>query len=188
MVFDQGADFADIANNLTSSSLFPQERLVIWENPTDNLQFTICNLQFAGTLILWFDYELPKSKVLEYTKLGAQILYFPESKEITVFPFLDLLANNSQKAFLELEKLKKGGFDIFYLLTMSSYLLRNLVATPNNVPQFVKDKLQRQRKNFNLEQITSIYKSMIEIEFKIKSGLLDQTQAEFLLINEFMEH
>ncbi len=90
------------------------------------------------------------------------------------------------RAFLEMDKLKKGGFDIFYLLTMSYYLLRNLVTTPKNVPQFVKDKLQRQRKNFDLGQITNNYKSLIEIEFKIKSGLLEQPQAEFYLINRFI--
>ncbi|OGE26839.1 hypothetical protein A3C26_02965 [Candidatus Daviesbacteria bacterium RIFCSPHIGHO2_02_FULL_39_12] len=188
VVFEQGADLEDIAGNLVSTSLFPQERLVILENPPADFIFHFSLFTFHFSLVLWFDHELPKAKLLEYTKIGAQVFYFPESKEITGFPFLDLLANKDNRAFLEMEKLKKTGFDIFYLLTMSYYLLRNLVTTPKNAPQFVKDKLQRQRKNFDLERITKLYKSLIEIEFKLKKGLLEQSQAEFLLVNQFTEN
>ena len=123
---------------------------------------------------------------MEWVKKNGQILFFPEGKEVSVFPLLDHLANGDKKAFLEIKKLKNGGFDIFYIITMVFYLLRNLVSTPKTAPQFVKDKLVRQRKNFSLERLTNLYKEILEIDFKIKSGLLEKDQAEFLLVNKFI--
>lgn len=181
MVFEDGADIKTIEVNLQSLSLFDGERLVIVENPPDGLQ----NLTVDSNslmLIFWFDHEVNTKKYK-----GFEILFFPEGKEISVFPFLDLLASKDKKAYLEMEKLKKAGFDIYYFLTMIFYLLRNLVVTPKTVPHFVRDKLQRQRKNFPLEKITKLYKDMLEIDFKIKSGFLEKDQAEFLLVNKFME-
>ena len=119
---------------------------------------------------------------------GFEVMFFPEGKEVSIFPFLDLLAAKDKKAFLELQKLKDGGFDIYYFLTMTFYLLRNLVATPKRAPDFVRTKLQRQRKNFTEAKITQLYKDLLEIDFKIKSGLMEIPQAEFLLINRFLEH
>ena len=118
-------------------------------------------------------------------KEKGEVLFFPEAREVSVFPLLDYLANKDNKAFLEIKKLKNAGYDIFYFITMTFYLLRNLVATPKTAQQFVKDKLIRQRKNFSLERLTNLYKEILEIDFKIKSGLLEKDQAEFLLVNKF---
>ena len=63
-----------------------------------------------------------------------------------------------------------------------------MVATPKRAPDFVRTKLQRQRKNFTEAKITQLYKDLLEIDFKIKSGLMEIPQAEFLLINRFLEH
>ena len=116
---------------------------------------------------------------------NGQILFFPESKEVSVFPFLDYLVSRDKKAFLEIEKLKMAGFDIHYFITMVFYLLRNLVATPKNAKSFIKEKLIRQRKNFTQGKITNLYNDILEIDFKIKSGLLEKSQAEFSLVNKF---
>lgn len=186
VVFEEGADSQAILGNLSSSSLFSDERLVILENPSaDFTDYTLYPNPY--TLLLWFDHEVsPKKPILEWVKKNGQILFFPEAKEISVFPFLDYLAAKDKKAFLELQKLKMAGFEIQYFITMVFYLLRNLVATPKTVPHFVRDKLHRQRKNFDLEKITNLYKNIIEIDFKIKSGLLEKDQAEFLLVNKFI--
>ena len=90
-----------------------------------------------------------------------------------------------KKAFLEIEKLN---FDIQYIITMIYYQLRNLAVTPKNIPTFVKQKLERQRKNINGSVIASYYKDIIEIDYKIKSGLLESGQAKFLLINRFLKN
>lgn len=185
MIFDNGEGVETILTNLNSISLFEGERLVILENPPEDF---ICNLFPVNcTLILWFDHQLKESsKILKSVKeQKGEMLYFPEGKEVSIFPFLDLLANKDKKAFLELFKLKESGVDIHYFITMVYYLLRILAATPKNAPPFVKQKIERQRKNFTLDKITNLYKDVLEIDFKIKIGLLEIPQAEFLLVNMF---
>lgn len=190
VVFEKGEDLSVILTNLQSVSLFEGERLVVVENPLEGMT-SLGNevaANSAHALILWFDHEIDIKKWL-----GFKIEFFPEVKEVSVFTFLDLLAFGDKRAFLEMEKLKKAGlstgrqgFDIFYFLTMVYYLLRSLAVTPKNAKPFMRDKLQRQRKNFSLERIEKLYGEILEIEFKIKSGLLEKPQAEFLLVNKFL--
>ncbi len=181
VTFAAKIDLPEILVSLQSQSLFDGERLLIIENPPEDiLNYTLYPIPY--TLILWFDHEIDIKKWP-----GFESLLFPESKEISVFPFLDCLAAKDKKAFLELAKLKKGGFDIYYLLTMVFYLLRSLVNITKNAPDFVRKKLLRQKNGFNMEKITSLYKELLEIDFKIKSGLLEKDQAEFLLINGFLK-
>lgn len=193
VVFEEGSDLQLMLGTLSTSSLFSDERLIILENPPEDFSNYTLNLASRSepiplTLIFWFDHLLSEKKpILEFVKrLKGEILFFPEAKEVSIFPFLDYLANNDKKAFLELDKLKKAGFDTQYFITMVFYLLRNLLITPKNAPQFVKNKLEKQRKNFSKEKITSLYRDILEIDFKIKSGLLDTDQAEFLLVEEFL--
>lgn len=193
-VFEEGFPIDEIIGSLNTTSLFPEEKLFILENPDENFigypQHTNPSGQNSNpyTLILWFDHELsPKKPLLEWVKKEkGEVLFFPEAREISVFPFLDLLAGGDNKAFLEINKLKNAGFDIFYFLTMTFYLLRNLTVTPLSAPQFVKEKLIRQRRNFPPEKIKKLYKDILEMEFKLKSGLLESKQAEFILVNEFI--
>ncbi len=188
VVFEEGATNKDIIDNLMSNSLFADERLVILENPDENFVLDSSLHTSHLSLILWFDHEVSEKKpVMEWVKKSqGQVFYFPEAKEVSVFPFLDFLANEDKRAFLELQKLKNAGFDIYYFITMVFYLLRNLAATPKNAPNFVKQKLERQRKNFNLERTTKLYKDTLETDLKLKSGLIESQQAEFVLVNKFM--
>ncbi len=186
--FEEGATVKDITDNLMSNSLFTDERLVILENPDENFVLDLSLITNHLSLILWFDHEIPDKKpIMEWAKKNGEILFFPEAKEISVFPFLDYLANKDIKAFLEIKKLKDANYDIFYFLTMVFYLLRNLVVTPKSAPNFVKQKLEKQRKNFDLEKIKKLYKDILELDFRLKSGLIESSQAEFVLINKFTE-
>lgn len=188
VVFDEGSDVQVILGSLMTPSLLSADQLFILENPPEDLTFDLALITNHLSLILWFDHELSEKKpIMEYVKKAkGQILYFPEGKEISVFPFLDFLVAKDRKAFIEMDKLKKKGFDIFYLITMTFYLLRNLVATPKNAKPFLKEKLARQRKNFSPEDLKNLYKNMLEIDFKLKSGLLEKEQAEFILVNKFL--
>jgi len=180
LVFEEGADFKQIKDNLAASSIFPTNRLVVLENPDEKIAFDNLDSSDYLTLVLWFDHEVNTRKWVD-----AEILFFPEGRETSVFPLLDLLAADNTKAFLEIKKLKMAGFDIYYIMTMVFYLLRNLVASPKNAPDFVKQKLMRQRKNFNLERLIFLYKEVLQIDFKLKSGLIEVEQAEFSLVNLF---
>ena len=195
VVFEKGSELSEILTNLQSVAMFDGERLVIVENPPEgfvlNSQLLVSqsetNVNSQLTLVLWFDTEIKK------IPNGFEVLFFPEAKEISVFPFLDLLAAGKKEAFLELKKLKNGGlpagrqgFDIQYIITMIFYLLRNLVADPPGAKDFVKRKNARMRINFPREKIVDLYKFVIETDFKIKSGLLEPDQAEFLIVNKFI--
>lgn len=180
-VFEKGSDISQVLGSLVTMPLFENQRLIVLENAPEDFVLDSSLTTLNSSLVLWFDHEIDPKK---YS--GFEALFFPEAKEISVFPLLDFLAGKDAKAFLEVEKLKSAGFDIFYILTMVFYLLRNLVSTPKNAHEFVKKKLIKQRTNFTLEQIESLYQESLEIEFKLKSGLLDQSQAEFLLINSFI--
>lgn len=189
VVFEEGSSIKDIADNLVSTSLFSDERLVILENPDENLTFDSFDSSDSLTLILWFDHELSDNNpILKWVKeRQGQILNFEESKEISVFPFLDLLAAGNIKAFSEMKKLKDAGYDIFYFNTMVIYLLRNLINTPKNIPPFVLDKLQRQRTRLDKKKIISLYKDTLDLDFKLKKGLIELQQAEFFLVNKFID-
>lgn len=182
VVFGSESSAQEIIGSLMTLSLFSEDKLVILENPPDDIVLESLIINRQSSIILWFDHLADTKKWA-----GFEYFLFPESKEISVFPLLDYLANKDNKAFLEVHKLKLSGFDIFYILTMVFYLLRSLALTPKNAPDFVKKKLVRQRVNFPPEKIIDLYEQVLKIEHKLKSGFLDQTQAEFLLINLFTD-
>lgn len=188
VVFEEGSYIETILGNLMTPSLLSEDQLFILENPPEDFLSTYHLPPITDQLILWFDHEVSEKKpIMEWVKnQKGEVLFFPEAKEVSVFPFLDSLAEGNKRAFIELDKLKKANFDIQYFITMIFYLLRSLAITPKNAPSFVKQKLERQRKRFNLEDIKNLYKEVIEIDFKIKSGLLEKDQAEFLLVNKFL--
>ena len=187
VVFEEGLIIQTILGSLSTNSLFSDPQLVILENPPEDLNVELSIVNSELSIVLWFDHELNlKKPIMDWVKKNkGEIAFFPEAREVSVFPFLDYLAAKDNKAFSELNKLKSAGFEMQYFITMVFYLLRNLAATPKNAPQFVKDKLQRQRKHFSLEKLTDLYREVIEIDFKIKSGLLDTKQAEFFLVSLF---
>lgn len=188
LVFGEGSDFEDIKNNLVATPLFSSDRLVVLENPPEDFTFDSSGSFDSLTLVFWFDHEISDKKpILAWVKkLKGEIFYFPESKEISVFPLLDYLATGDKKAFLEINKLKNAGFDIFYFITMVFYLLRNMVATKENAPQFVQSKFQKQRARFTKEDLERLYKDILEFDFKIKSGFIETKQAEFFLVSKFI--
>lgn len=189
VVFEDSVNNQEISASLATLPMFADERVIILENPDENFVFDSSPVTNYSSLILWFDHELSdKNSILKWAKDSqGEIAFFPESKEISVFPFLDLLAAGNMKAFLEMKKLKDAGYDIFYFNTMVIYLLRNLINTPKNAPYFVLDKLKRQRTRLNQKKVTNLYKDILEIDFKLKSGLIELQQAEFFLVNKFMD-
>ncbi|MBI2600630.1 hypothetical protein HYW42_01640 [Candidatus Daviesbacteria bacterium] len=184
--FGKNTSFQELVGSLMTVPLLSEQRLIILENPPEDFEFGDIGTQTF--LAIWFDHEVSeKKKIIIWAKQNAHVFYFPPEKEITIFPFLDLLANKDKKAFVQIEKLKESkDFDSFYFLTMSFYLLRNLTTDSKAMPVFVKQKLEKQRKNFSKKEIKKIYKQILEIEYKLKNGLMEQDQAEFLLIYSFV--
>lgn len=181
VVFDNGAKVEDVLGELVTIPLLEEDKLIIWENPSEGFVPDSLLIALNSTLILWFDHEIdPK----DYP--NAKIFFFSEEKEASIFPFLDYLGARDKNAYLELEKRNKTSpNDTQYILTMVFYLLRNLVVTPKKAVDFIRSKNARMRSKFSPQELVSLYKSILEIDFKIKNGLLEIPQAEFSLVNLF---
>ncbi|MFH0937237.1 MAG: hypothetical protein V1808_03005 [Candidatus Daviesbacteria bacterium] len=165
----------DLEMALSSTSLFGSgQRLVIVENVPDKLDLE--NIKSADdnvTLLLLADTPRADCSLLKIAKkLKATIYSFEGEKELTAFPFIDNLIEGKKTAFLELEKLlaEYGGM---YVLAMIYYLLRrNLLPSPAS--SFMKEKIGRQKRKYNLEDFEVFYKTALETEFYIKSGFTDE--------------
>lgn len=183
--FPEGSSIQDILGSLQTISMFDQDRLIIVENPPDDLLSNSTLYALPSTLALWMDHEVSEKKEIlkSINKLGGQILFFPEEKEYSIFPLLDLLGSGKKEAFLEINKRRN---DTQYIITMIFYLLRSLAVPPKNAPDFVKRKIAKQRERFSEEKVKKLYKFVLEIDYKIKNGLIENDQAEFLLVNKFL--
>lgn len=187
VVFGKEALEKEVLGSLLTVPLLSNKRLIIWENPSENFNpLSKLNLDDT-TLVFWFNHEVdrkkPIIKLVQENK--GELLFFEEAKEITAFPLLDLLANRDKKAFLEIRKLKLAGFDTQYFITMVLYLLRRLVLPTSKLSAFLKQRVENQKKNFSLKQLIELYEFVLNLDFKIKNGLLEKDQAEFLLIRKF---
>lgn len=182
VVFESGAKVEEILGQIETIPLIDNKRLIIWENPPEDLRIPTQNNSNL-TVVLWFDHEVD-SKDLPV----GEIFFFPEEKEASIFPLLDCLGNKDKRAYLELQKRNKTSpNDTQYILTMVFYLLRSLVFTPKKASDFVRRKNENMRSNFSREELVKLYKSVIDLDFKIKSGLLEIPQAEFNLVNLFLD-
>lgn len=187
VVFEQGTSLEIIKNNLSATSLFSDNRLVILENPPEDFNYelsTICEL------VLWFDHEVSEKKpLMAWVRSNkGQITFFKEEKEVSVFPFLDCLGNKDKHAYLKLDQLRGENLESQYIITMIFYLLRSLTVIRKNAPQFVRQKLLKQKKNFSDKDLINLYRFVLETDFKIKSGLMEPAQAEFLLVGRFVDN
>src|SRR3989338_6551788 len=68
ITYDEGTDLKIILDNLSTQSLFVQDRLIILENPSEEyINYTLYSIPY--TLILWFDHEISvKKTILEFAK------------------------------------------------------------------------------------------------------------------------
>lgn len=179
VTLEKGTSVGEVLENIQTVSMFGDERLVILENPQEIPPLT---LDSNVTLVFWFDREVDPDKI----GVDTQVFFFPEAKEVSVFPFLRLLGGRKKEAFTEMQKLKNAGFESQYFMTMILYLLRNLVSTPKKAAEFVRRNNEIMRKNFTKEELVNLYKSILETDFKIKKGLMEETQAEHSLVSRFL--
>lgn len=184
-------DFEGVVIELSTPQLFSDKRLVVLEDfdPPAGGQMGLDKLPDDPdlTVVLKISKILTQNSVIlkQAAALKAQIFQFSEKDETSIFPFLDNLAEKRTQAFLDLEKYL-GEWGGQYVLTMIFYLLRRLIMKPKKLPEFVIRKIERQKKNFSLEEIKNLYKQTLETDFKIKSGLLEEKLGITLLVNKIL--
>lgn len=170
-----------------SQSLFSEKRLIVLDNPdlkTIEQATIIADPQI--TVLIKFLKPLEKSSPIykKIIELKGEVLVFDESQEISIFPFLDMLGNLNKSSFKEFEKVYSE-FGGQYILVMLAYFLRRMIQKPKSVSSFMQQKLAAQKKNFDLEKIKSLYKELIETDFKIKQGLIEEKLGVTMLVQKF---
>lgn len=175
--------------DLFNQSLFSDKRLVVLDSPNLKTVEQALNQKDANLWVL-IKFLKPLEKTSPILKIvleaKGEVLNFDESKEISIFPLLDMLGNLNQKAYLELEK-NYQQFGGQYILTMLAYLLRRMVQTPKTGSDFMRQKIESQKKNFTLEKIQSLYLKLIATDFRIKQGLIEEKLAISLLVQSFLK-
>lgn len=182
----KGLSSKELIDKLSTPQMFFQKSLFILENVDQNFELESLPKSSDITLIFKFLSLIPqKSPILKSaTRLKTQIILLTKKEEVNIFQFLDSLAQKDSKALFLLPKLETLGYQ--YLLTMIFYLLRRLIISPKNVPDFVKKKTQSQQKNFSLLKINNLYAFTLQTDFRIKSGLLDEKTGLLLILDKII--
>jgi DNA polymerase III delta subunit len=173
--------------DLSSVSLFSEKRLIIFDSPDIKL---IEKLEGDNspelTVLLRYAKPLEKSSpvIKKAGEMKAEIFNFEERNQSTVFPFLDFLGNLNAKAYGEMEKnYKESGGQ--YLITMLTYFLRRMILN-RTTSDYMRSKIEQQKRNFSKETITRLYKDLIETDFKIKRGLIDDKTGVLLMVEKIL--
>lgn len=175
--------------SLSTPQLFSEKRLVILENFDEGVDISKLLQDQDLTIVFKFSKVLAaNSKFLKaINTFKPKILNLTEKDEKSIFPFLDGLADKNPRSFGQLNKLLEE-FGGQYVLTMIFFMLRRFVNTPRNLPGFVVQKTEKQKKNFPLEKIAAIYKTALETDFKIKSGLMEEKLGLTLLVEKIVKN
>lgn len=172
-------------SQIETASLFSEKRLAIVEDLAD-LDISKLPEDDNLTLIIKLSKRLPSnSTILKNLPKGATVVPFEEAEETSIFPLVDFLSEKNPKALSELEKyLNEWGSQ--YVLTMMAYSLRRFIQRNKNLPPFVLKKIESQKRNFSLSRTSDLYRAIIETDYKIKQGLLDEKVGVFMLAEKFL--
>lgn len=191
----QGLELAHLIQTLEAESLFGGERLVVLENlfasgkPRIELVHYLKRVK-SDNLIIWEGREL-KSFQIKLLGLRAKEVRIFKTPAV-IFKFVDSIAPGNKKNSLsyleEALKTEEEGFVFHMLLRQLRLLLlikdllkkeaSNVVLNEDktgpsemrSLANWQKAKLIRQAKKFNLKELKDIYKKLLEIEMKIRTG------------------
>lgn len=172
---------------VATQDLFSVSRLILLENFTDKTDLSKLTTDSLTTVVLRHNKPLTASSILlkSAREIKAQIQEFSEADEVSVFPFLDLLGEKKPAAFVQFEKVYSE-YGSQYIFTMLYYFFRRMIVTPKKTPSFALQKLERQKNNFPLDKIQTLYQQTLETDFKIKSGLIEEKVGLTLLVEQIL--
>jgi|SRR3989344_803879 len=173
--------------NISSAQLFSQKKLVVLEDFDLTSDLEKLPEDPDLTVVLKFSKLLTVSSVILKQVIAKKgtVFVFSEKDEKSIFPFLDALGEKRKSALKDFGKLYSE-YGSQYLLTMLFYLFRRLVVNPKNAPSFVLQKLNSQKRNFDLQKIKLLYKTALETDFKIKSGLIEEKLGLAMILNKIL--
>ncbi len=180
-------EFDQAIIQFATGGLFVEQRLVILEDFDEKVDLEKLPSNQETAIVLKFTKNLTANSVLlkKAVELKAQIFNFTEDGETNIFPFLDALAEKNPKFMGEFDALLSE-WSGQYLLTMIFYMLRRMVQDPKKLPPFVQQRIQKQKQNFPIKKIAELYKTGLETDYKIKSGLMEEKIGMTLLVNQIL--
>ncbi len=181
-LFGKHVSFINALSQIATVNFFADKRLVILEDFNDISDLSSLKHDTSLTLVLKYRRQLPpQDKILKLANdQKITIKSFNEDQEHSVFPFLDMLIGKNPKAQIELKKLLIV-YGSQYLLTMIFYSLRRLIYPSKKLSGFALKKLHQQQEKLPLKKISQLYKTCLEIDFKIKLGLEEQVALKGLV-------
>lgn len=181
----QKCDFSQIRQALESSSLFVQEKLVVFENLIKRVQkykdkeipryFIKSKIQVD--VILWENKEFSQAIIKKFAKNPVVRLFKIPS---IAFKFLESLKPHNAKYSLTLlqQYLEAAPAPVIFFMLIRQFRFLFLTKSNNkNGPSdfkklafWQKQKLTNQSRWFTIEKLKEIYKKLLEIEYKTKTG------------------
>lgn len=149
-------------------------------------------IEYIGSDLWRMENEI--MKLVSYSKniseKNIDLLIRP-SHETNIFDTVDAIAVKDKKKAMNLIKshIEKGESAI-YILAMIASQIRNILSVKSGgsgqlgMHPFVFRKTTYQAKNFNLEELKSIYARITQLDSEIKVGKIDQSIALDVLISE----
>lgn len=183
-ISDAGSGF-----HLSSPSLFSEKRLVILENPDIKAVEKAAQEKDPDLTVLFkLSKTLEKSSAVlkKVIEMEGEVFNFDEASQTPIFPFLDMLGTKNKNSLREFEK-NYPDFGGQYLLTMLAYFLRRMIQKPKSSSDFTRQKIAAQKRNFSLEKIKDLYKEIIETDFKIKQGLIEEKLGLTMLVQKMVD-
>ena len=167
-----------------SDSLFGNRRLIILENLI-NQRLSKNKLEFAAflswlkkftgphELVFWEEKELTKTQLALFPKnIDLAVFRLPKN----IFPFLTAIYPGNTVNVFELfqQALSQNPPELVYTMLVRQFryllMVKDPVANITDLAPWQKSKFISQAKYFTLEQLITIYRQLIAIDVKIKSG------------------
>lgn len=150
-----------LAQMLSGNNLFDGWQTVVIENPKK-----IPEMPPDIDVFIWFDHKLTATQLKAYS--GAQVQEFKLGT--IVFKFVESLRPGNRQEMVNLFEQYSRSELPEIILTMIIRQFR-LMLDPSSLAGWQKDRIVAQSKQFPPEKIKKIYKELLDIDYRQKTGL-----------------
>lgn len=181
---------ADLEVALTGNTLFSEEKIIIIEGllsarPSKRKDEAIeyISKEEETAILLYDDKEVSAVQLKKFPKVKATNFKPPQS----IFTFVDGISKENKKnTILKFHELIKGEPpEIVYTMIVRQF--RNLMLVKEANPKYLgglqpwmMSKYRLQANQFTLNELLILYRKLLDIDYKIKSGLTPLSLSELL--------
>lgn len=147
-------------------------------------------IEYVGSDLWQMENELKKlvnySKKISEKEIESMV---KPKYETNIFDTIDAIATkDKKKAIRFLKEHAEKGDSVLFLLAMIASQIRNIISVKSGsgkgMHPFVLRKATFQSRNFSLEDLKRIYQKIVDLDFEIKVGKIEQDMALDVLISE----